>query len=42
MDVLIDIVSNLRKCGFKVEMDDFGSGFSSLNMLKDMSVDDRP
>ena len=39
MDVLIDIVSNLRKCGFKVEMDDFGSGFSSLNMLKDMSVD---
>ncbi len=39
VDVLIEIVSNLRKSGFKVEMDDFGSGFSSLNMLKDMSVD---
>lgn len=35
----IEIVSNLRKCGFKIEMDDFGSGYSSLNMLKDMEVD---
>lgn len=29
----------LRKAGFIVEMDDFGSGYSSLNMLKDMPVD---
>ena len=33
------ILSEFRKAGFIVEMDDFGSGFSSLNMLKDMPVD---
>ncbi len=35
----IGIVKKLRKYGFSVEMDDFGSGYSSLNMLKDMEVD---
>lgn len=29
----------LREAGFIVEMDDFGSGYSSLNMLKDIRVD---
>jgi len=33
------IIENLRREGFVVEMDDFGSGYSSLNMLKDMPVD---
>ncbi|MBO4242855.1 MAG: EAL domain-containing protein [Clostridiales bacterium] len=33
------IINDLRKAGFIVEMDDFGSGFSSLNMLKDLPVD---
>lgn len=33
------IVNELRKFGFIVEMDDFGSGYSSLNLLKDMSFD---
>lgn len=32
-------VGNLRKLGFIVEMDDFGSGYSSLNMLSEMPVD---
>lgn len=32
-------VENLRKSGFTVLMDDFGSGYSSLNMLKDVNVD---
>ncbi|MCR5544952.1 MAG: EAL domain-containing protein [Lachnospiraceae bacterium] len=32
-------VENLHKAGFKVLMDDFGSGYSSLNALKNMSVD---
>jgi EAL domain-containing protein (putative c-di-GMP-specific phosphodiesterase class I) len=33
------ILDAFRKLGFIVEMDDFGSGYSSLNMLKDMPVD---
>ena len=33
------MLEELRKKGFIVEMDDFGSGYSSLNLLKDMPVD---
>ena len=33
------ILNEFREAGFIVEIDDFGSGFSSLNMLKDMPVD---
>lgn len=33
------LVQKLRNNGFVVEMDDFGSGYSSLNMLKDIHVD---
>ena len=36
---LISMVSRLRERGFLVEMDDFGSGYSSLNMLKNVPVD---
>jgi EAL domain-containing protein (putative c-di-GMP-specific phosphodiesterase class I)/GGDEF domain-containing protein len=36
---LIDAVKKLRAMGFMVEMDDFGSGYSSLNMLRDVEVD---
>ena len=35
----MEILEEFRKQGFIVEMDDFGSGYSSLNMLKDMPVD---
>lgn len=35
----IELISKLRDAGFTVEMDDFGSGYSSLNMLKDLHVD---
>ena len=35
----IKILTDLRNDGFLVEMDDFGSGYSSLNLLKDMPVD---
>lgn len=34
-----EILIRLRECGFRVSMDDFGSGYSSLNMLKDINVD---
>lgn len=36
---IIDVVDELRRNGFTVLMDDFGSGYSSLNILKDISVD---
>ena len=36
---IIDVVKRLREMGFKVEMDDFGSGYSSLNMLTLMPID---
>lgn len=39
MAKLLDGVNKLRKKGFAVEIDDFGSGYSSLNTLKDMDVD---
>lgn len=32
-------VKRLHDLGFKIMMDDFGSGYSSLNVLKDMDVD---
>ncbi len=35
----LQMISKLREAGFVVEMDDFGSGYSSLNMLKDIQVD---
>ena len=35
----IAILNNFRESGFIVEMDDFGSGYSSLNQLKDMPLD---
>ena len=36
---LIEVVTYLQTMGYVVEMDDFGSGYSSLNMLKDVPVD---
>ena len=36
--VAIRIFHQLLKLGFKISMDDFGSGYSSLNMLKEIEV----
>ena len=38
-DRIINTVLSLRENGFIIEMDDFGSGYSSLNMFSQMSVD---
>lgn len=38
-DRIIDTVARLREHGFIVEMDDFGSGYSSLNMFSQMTAD---
>ena len=35
----LNLLEEFRNAGFIVEMDDFGSGYSSLNLLKDMPVD---
>ena len=37
--LLIDTTEKLQELGFQVEMDDFGSGYSSLHMLKEVPVD---
>ncbi|MCM1055628.1 MAG: EAL domain-containing protein [Bacteroides sp.] len=36
---LLETVNKLREHGFPVLMDDFGSGYSSLNTLKDIPID---
>ena len=37
--IIDDLVSRLKKDGFSVLMDDFGSGYSSLNMLSTVKLD---
>ena len=39
LDSLNDLVSRIHKLGMTCSIDDFGSGYSSLNMLKDVRVD---
>ena len=36
---MLRTISKLKEYGFDVSMDDFGSGYSSLNSLKDMPLD---
>ncbi len=38
-NAIIRIIEQLKSFGFSVSMDDFGSGYSSLNSLKDMNLD---
>ncbi len=38
-ETIDDLVRRLRKDGFLVIMDDFGSGYSSLNMLSNLELD---
>jgi diguanylate cyclase (GGDEF)-like protein len=35
----IQLIGRLRDAGFYVEMDDFGNGYSSISMLKDIDID---
>ena len=37
--MIMSVVDNLQREGFRILMDDFGSGYSSLNMLKDIYID---
>ena len=36
---IIEKVKQLREKGFRIEMDDFGSGYSSLNMISQLPID---
>ena len=36
---IVDAVAEIRNHGFKVAMDDFGKGYSSLNMLTNLPID---
>jgi len=36
---LLAMIATFKELGFSILMDDFGSGYSSLNMLKDMPLD---
>ena len=38
-DAMIEAIDKLQDFGFQILMDDFGSGYSSLNVLKDLEID---
>lgn len=38
-DQIVERVKELREHGFFIEMDDFGSGYSSLNMISELPID---
>lgn len=38
-DLMLKVMQKLHEIGFKLSIDDFGSGYSSLNMLKDIPAD---
>lgn len=37
--ILLSAVEDIHKAGMKCALDDFGAGYSSLNMIKDLEVD---
>lgn len=38
MHIILDITRRLHNIGFRLSIDDFGSGYSALNMLKDIFI----
>lgn len=39
MESLLEVMHQIKDAGFGLSMDDFGSGYSSLNLLREMPVD---
>ena len=37
--MIVRVVNELQEHGFIIEMDDFGSGYSSLNMISELPLD---
>lgn len=40
IDEMAEVIRELHNMGFTVSMDDFGSGYSSLNILKELAIDE--
>lgn len=40
IDMFNETLSNVKKLGFSVSLDDFGSGYSSLNVLSKLQIDE--
>lgn len=40
IDELNQVIASLKEIGFKISMDDFGSGYSSLNTLGNLNIDE--
>lgn len=38
-EVLFQVINQIHRRGYRCSMDDFGSGYSSLNLLKDLQMD---
>ena len=38
-DLFLDVINKIKEFGFGLAMDDFGSGYSNLNLLCDMNID---
>ncbi|WP_332880439.1 diguanylate cyclase domain-containing protein [Oxalobacter formigenes] len=38
-ELLVGTIRKLQQDGFSISLDDFGAGYSSLNMLKDLSIE---
>lgn len=38
-ETIVPLIHNIKKLGFSIAMDDFGSGFSSLNTLRILPID---
>lgn len=39
LDIAVDLVNKFKELGVKVSIDDFGSGYSSLNVLRKLPID---
>lgn len=39
LDAMTDVINSLRKQGFRINVDDFGSGYSSLNQIANIPAD---
>lgn len=40
IDAIKNVIDGLHKLGLKISMDDFGSGYSSLNVLQKLDIDE--